>query len=64
MLLYGVTAVCIAVLIDRVITVPDGFAAFLNWRPVAFLGTMSYSLYVWQQMFLNRFVDNRSPLSR
>jgi peptidoglycan/LPS O-acetylase OafA/YrhL len=25
----------------------------LNWRPVAYLGTLSYSLYLWQQLFLN-----------
>ena len=31
---------------------------FLNWRPLAFLGTLSYSLYVWQQLFLNRYVHN------
>lgn len=55
-LLYGVTAGCVAVLIDRVITVPGACAACLNWQPMAFLGTMSYSLYVWQQLFLNRFV--------
>lgn len=58
-LLYGITAACIAVLIDRVITVPGGFAAFLNWKPMVWLGGLSYSLYVWQQIFLNRFVDNR-----
>jgi peptidoglycan/LPS O-acetylase OafA/YrhL len=23
----------------------------LNWRPVAWLGTMSYSLYVWHYIF-------------
>jgi peptidoglycan/LPS O-acetylase OafA/YrhL len=56
--LYGFAAVCIAVLIDRVMTVSDGFAAFLNWRPIAFLGAMSYSLYIWQQIFLNRWTDN------
>jgi len=26
----------------------------LNLRPVAWLGTISYSLYLWQQLFLNR----------
>lgn len=56
-LLNGITAACVAVLIDRVITVRCGFAAFLDWRPMVWLGTMSYSLYVWQQMFLNRNVD-------
>ena len=27
---------------------------FLSWRPVAFLGVLSYSLYLWQQPFVNR----------
>lgn len=27
---------------------------FLNWRPVVFVGVLSYSLYLWQQPFLNR----------
>ena len=27
---------------------------FLDWRPMAFLGVLSYSLYLWQQPFLNR----------
>jgi peptidoglycan/LPS O-acetylase OafA/YrhL len=27
---------------------------FLNWRPIAFAGLLSYSLYLWQQLFLNR----------
>ena len=26
----------------------------LNWKPLAFVGTLSYSLYLWQQLFLNR----------
>ena len=26
----------------------------LNWKPVAFIGVLSYSLYLWQQPFLNR----------
>ena len=28
--------------------------AILEWRPVIWLGTLSYSLYLWQQPFLNR----------
>jgi peptidoglycan/LPS O-acetylase OafA/YrhL len=27
----------------------------LNWAPLAFLGTLSYSVYLWQQIFLNRY---------
>lgn len=29
----------------------------LNWRPMVFVGTLSYSLYLWQQPFLNRHMD-------
>ena len=32
---------------------------FLDWRPIAFLGTLSYSLYLWQMPFLNHF--SRAP---
>jgi peptidoglycan/LPS O-acetylase OafA/YrhL len=45
----------IALLIHRcVFKHKDSVGAFLNWRPVAFIGVLSYSLYVWQQLFLNR----------
>jgi peptidoglycan/LPS O-acetylase OafA/YrhL len=56
-LLYGVMSACVAVLIDWSITVPSLFATCLNWKPVAFVGVMSYSLYVWQQIFLDRYLD-------
>jgi peptidoglycan/LPS O-acetylase OafA/YrhL len=29
-------------------------ATMLNWPPVVFIGILSYSLYLWQQPFLNR----------
>jgi peptidoglycan/LPS O-acetylase OafA/YrhL len=32
---------------------------FLDWKPLAFLGTLSYSLYLWQMPFLNHF--SRAP---
>jgi peptidoglycan/LPS O-acetylase OafA/YrhL len=32
----------------------DRLGRLLNWRPVVFIGVLSYSLYVWQQLFLNR----------
>lgn len=27
----------------------------LDWRPMAFVGVLSYSLYLWQQLFLDRY---------
>jgi peptidoglycan/LPS O-acetylase OafA/YrhL len=45
----------IALLVHRCVFKPrDCVGTFLNWRPVAFIGVLSYSLYVWQQLFLNR----------
>ena len=45
----------IALLVHRcVFEHKDYVGAFLNWRPVAFIGVLSYSLYVWQQLFLNK----------
>lgn len=39
----------------------NAVGAFLNWRPVSFLGVLSYSLYLWQQPFLDRNI--KSPLT-
>jgi peptidoglycan/LPS O-acetylase OafA/YrhL len=45
----------IALIIDRVIRVPgDPFGRLLNSRPLVYVGTLSYSLYLWQQLFLHR----------
>jgi peptidoglycan/LPS O-acetylase OafA/YrhL len=44
----------------------DYFARFLNLKPVAFVGVLSYSLYLWQQPFLNRYAQHawtRFPLN-
>lgn len=50
-----VSLALIAVLIDAgTRRVRGPVAAALNWRPVVFVGTLSYSLYLWQQPFLNR----------
>lgn len=47
--------VCLAVLIHRsVYCSSDWLGHLLNWKPVAFAGVLSYSLYLWQQLFLNR----------
>ncbi len=46
---------CIAVLIHRAIRLPlNGAGRLFNWAPLDRLGLLSYSLYLWQQPFLNR----------
>jgi len=50
-----ITNIGVALLIERVVRYPDGASGrVLNARPVVFLGMLSYSLYLWQQPFLNR----------
>jgi peptidoglycan/LPS O-acetylase OafA/YrhL len=40
----------IALTIDRALTHSDGLTGrVLNYRPLVFIGTISYSLYIWQQ---------------
>lgn len=47
--------VLLAILIHRsVYCTGDAAGRILNWKPVAFVGVLSYSLYVWQQPFLDR----------
>ena len=47
--------VSLAILIHRCIHCShDWVGQMLNWKPIAFVGVLSYSLYLWQQLFLNR----------
>jgi peptidoglycan/LPS O-acetylase OafA/YrhL len=47
--------VCVAICLHWAITYPEGYwGRVLNSWPVVYLGTISYSLYLWQQLFLNR----------
>ncbi len=60
-LLIGQTSVdiLIALIIDWCVTYPGGVVGkFLNTAPLVFLGQISYSLYLWQQIFLNRFTTS------
>ena len=56
-LVIGTSAinVLIAILIHRCLLVQQG-AVFriLNWKPIAWIGGLSYSLYLWQQLFIDR----------
>jgi peptidoglycan/LPS O-acetylase OafA/YrhL len=50
--------VCVAITLDWCISHPDGaIGRFLNARAIVFLGTISYSLYLWQQPFLFSGLD-------
>lgn len=43
----------IAMVLDRYMRMPDTIIGRgLNWAPVAWLGTLSYSLYLWQQPWM------------
>ncbi|MEZ4293381.1 MAG: acyltransferase [Polyangiaceae bacterium] len=52
----------IAILVDRYVRYPDGpVGRVLNFRPVAFIGMVSYSLYLWQQPFLRGIEAGKVP---
>jgi len=48
----------IALVLYRCVSQPDTLVGrALERRPLVWLGTLSYSLYLWQQLFLNRHAD-------
>jgi peptidoglycan/LPS O-acetylase OafA/YrhL len=59
--------VCICIVITAAVSFPGTILfRFLNWRPLAFIGVLSYSLYVWNNLFLYReghWLVNRFPLN-
>jgi peptidoglycan/LPS O-acetylase OafA/YrhL len=59
--------VAIAFSIDRCVRCPEGVTGRLLARPtLVWIGSMSYSLYLWQQLFLNRHSEawlNAFPLN-
>ena len=59
------TAIAAAIL--RLVWFPDTpFGRLLNTAPMRFIGMLSYSLYLWQQIFINRYGErewNNFPLN-
>jgi peptidoglycan/LPS O-acetylase OafA/YrhL len=56
---FPVMNIGIALIIDRCVRFPsDLVGRILNWRPIAFVGVLSYSTYLWQQVFLNRLSNS------
>jgi peptidoglycan/LPS O-acetylase OafA/YrhL len=56
--------IAIAVWIDWCLRYPESHVGrVLNARPVAFVGVLSYSIYLWQQPFLRPGHTLRFPLS-
>ena len=50
---YTLEAICIGLMVARVVRFPEGAVGrVLNARPVVFVGVLSYSLYLWQQVFI------------
>jgi peptidoglycan/LPS O-acetylase OafA/YrhL len=43
----------VAMTLDRYMRFPTtAFGRLLNWKPIAWIGTLSYSLYLWQQLWV------------
>jgi peptidoglycan/LPS O-acetylase OafA/YrhL len=56
---FTVMNVCITMTIDQAVRMPNnGWGRFLNLRTIRAVGVSSYSLYLWQQLFLNRASDD------
>lgn len=54
----SITHIAVALCIDWAVTFHQGrIGRILNSAPLVFVGWMSYSLYLWQQPFLNRASD-------
>jgi peptidoglycan/LPS O-acetylase OafA/YrhL len=52
----SIANLAIALGIDRCVRFPGTLTGrLLNTRPLAFVGVLSYSLYLWQELFLNPF---------
>lgn len=61
---YSGLGIAIAAMLDRYMRFPDlGVGRILNWGPAVWLGTISYSLYLWQQPFMFNAHAREIPLA-
>jgi peptidoglycan/LPS O-acetylase OafA/YrhL len=55
----SVINIALAMVVERFVRYPNGILGnLLNSRPFVFVGAISYSLYLWQEPFLNRYHDD------
>ncbi len=57
-------AALIACLVHWLIRSPGAVSRALQWRPMLFLGRLSYSLYLWQQLFFAQRAPDGPPIDR
>jgi peptidoglycan/LPS O-acetylase OafA/YrhL len=51
---YTLNGVCISIFLLWCVRNPGTrIGRLLNWKPVTHIGVLSYSIYIWQQLFLN-----------
>lgn len=58
----SLTNICIIILVFWAVYVRTAFTKLLNAKAVVAIGVLSYSLYIWQQLFLTPLID--SPLNK
>jgi peptidoglycan/LPS O-acetylase OafA/YrhL len=49
---YSIENVALAILVIAVMTEGHRLSKLMSWRPLVWVGTISFSLYLWQQLFL------------
>ena len=55
---HSLTNLAVALIIARCVLRPHGvLGRILETRPLVMIGVLSYSIYLWQQLFLNRTTD-------